>query len=466
MHRVLIIDDDREVNNTLSRVVERSGAVVSNAFTLTDGLSMAERQPFDVIFLDMRLPDGNGLDILPRLRNCTLKPEVIILTAFSDTDSAEIAINNGAWDYIRKPATLQDMKLLLQRVFEYRSAKESLREPFILKRDTIVGTSQRLREALERLAQAAVNDVNVLITGETGTGKELFAKALHDNSNRAHKSFVVLDCTVLPDTLIESILFGHMKGAFTGADKDSEGLVAQADGGTLFLDEIGELPILVQKKLLRVLQEHRYRPVGSKQEMSSDFRMVAATNRNLEQMVSDGLFREDLLFRLRSFEIKLPPLRERAEDIPVLAFQTMTQFCDRNKIETKGFSPEFFDALKRYGWPGNVRELLNTMDQVLAVGFHDPIIYPKHMPTALRVKLMQASLSISEPANGEDTTPFSLNPLPDGKLPFFKSFMESMEHTYLDRLLSYSEGNISKAAQISGLSRKHLYTLINKHNMK
>jgi two-component system NtrC family response regulator len=257
------------------------------------------------------MPDGNGLDYLPSLREASSSPEVIIITGAGDPDGAELAIKSGAWDYVQKGATsIKDMMLPLTRAMEYIKEKRTKRPPIVLKRAGIAGDSRAIRECLDLVSQAASSQTSVLLTGETGTGKELFARAIHENSSRASKSMVVVDCTALPDTLVEGLLFGHEKGAFTGADKTQEGLIQQADGGTLFLDEIGELPLTVQKTFLRVFAGTPFSTDGGQKERESDFRLVAATNRDLEQMVREGQFRQDLLYRLKAFSIELPPLRE------------------------------------------------------------------------------------------------------------------------------------------------------------
>ena len=299
MARMLVIDDDKLTCDALVELVRTIGHTADFALTGAEGKRMAQATEYDVIFLDVRLPDTNGLVILPDLRQGTPPPEVIMLTGLGDPDGAELAIRNGAWDYLQKPLSPKKILLPLQRVLKYRdSLMECSAPPLLLSRADIIGHSPALERALEHLASAARGDGSVLIHGETGTGKELFAKALHRNSRRKSGPFVVVDCASIPATLLESTLFGHVKGAFTGADRASDGLVLGANNGTLFLDEIGELPLELQKKLLRVLQERRYRPVGGSIEVESDFRLVAATNRNLEQMVEDGDFRRDLLLSL------------------------------------------------------------------------------------------------------------------------------------------------------------------------
>ena len=345
MAKILIIDDEPMICDILSEEIKAMGHEVKTSVTGREGLEKVLSEVFDVVFLDVRLPDSSGLSILSRIREEDFPPEVIIMTATGDPDGAETAIRSGAWDYIEKPSSLHMMTLPLVRALQYRQAKLIRRTPVVLNRDGIVGSSPRIRACLDLLAQAAGSHANVLVSGETGTGKELFARAIHLNSARAEKNFIVVDCAALTETLVESILFGHEKGTFTGADRARVGLIRQADGGTLFLDEVGELSLTIQKTFLRVLQEHSFQPLGSRQELKSDFRVVAATNRDLTQMAQAGRFRQDLLFRLAAFAIEIPPLRERAEDIRELAFHFTARFCERYGSEIKGFSPEFFEAL-------------------------------------------------------------------------------------------------------------------------
>ncbi|HQP55771.1 MAG TPA: sigma-54 dependent transcriptional regulator, partial [Syntrophorhabdus sp.] len=308
MADILIIDDDSDVSDMLVEMVTRMSHRPESSFTLKDARQKILANDYDVIFLDVRLPDGNGLDILPLIKDMSSVPEVIIITGHGDSDSAELAMKSGVWDFIQKPCSLSSMRLVLTRAIQYREKKGlATKPPVLLKKDNIIGNSPSLRACFDLVAQAAQSDINVLITGETGTGKELFARAIHDNSQRADKSFIVVDCAAMPDNLVESTLFGHEKGAFTGADRSREGLIKLAHRGTLFLDEIGELPPLIQKSFLRVLQEHRFRPIGSSGEEQSDFRLIAATNRKLDRMVANGQFRTDLLFRIQALTIELPP---------------------------------------------------------------------------------------------------------------------------------------------------------------
>jgi len=462
MATILTIDDDRLICETISNLVTRLGHQASSAFTLQDGVAAAFSGSFDLVFLDVRLPDGSGLEALPRIQAAPSLPEVIIMTGFGDADGAELAIRHGAWDYIQKPATLDTLTLQLMRALQYREEKKGGQERVALKHEGIIGHSQNIKACLDLVAQVAGSEATVLITGETGTGKELFALAIHNNSRRAGKNFVVVDCAALPETLVESILFGHEKGAYTGADRAREGLVLQADGGTLFLDEVGELPLSVQRSFLRVLQERQFRPVGGKTEVKSDFRLIAASNRNLDEMVRQNQFREDLLFRLRAFTIDLPPLRERKEDLRDLVAYYTAELCQRFGIEPKEFSPEFLDLLSAYPWSGNVRELINALERSLISARYEKVLFPKHLPTHIRVQVARSSVGEKEPEGP--------SPAPSPRtFPTIQEMREKViddaERKYLHDLLSFARGNIQEACRISGLSRSRFYLLLKKHNI-
>jgi two-component system NtrC family response regulator len=462
MAKFLIIDDDFEICEMLLNLVSQMGhgAVCRN--TLTAGLKEATSNSYDIVLLDVRLPDGSGLDILPNIRKIRPSPDVIILTGFGDADGAEIAIKYGAWDYIQKPASLKALTLTLQRIIQHRKElKEAKQSTVALKLDSIVGSSARMRLCYDLVAQAASSSTNVLITGETGTGKELFSRAIHKNSSRSDNGFVVVDCAALPETLVGSVLFGHIKGAFTGAESAQDGLVKQAHGGTLFLDEVGELPFSVQKVFLRVLQEQRFRPVGDKDEVKSNFRVIAATNRDLDKMVKSGHFRKDLLYRLKALTINLPPLRERPKDIIDIALFHAIKCCERNHIGSKGFSPEFLEALKSYNWPGNVRELVNSLETALITAEHAHNLLPVHLPEHIRIKAVRASFENQKESFADSkkngTVPVSL--------PSFREFIESAECKYFQNLISHTQRNIKASCNISGLSRSRLYGLMKKHNL-
>jgi two-component system NtrC family response regulator len=462
MAKILIIDDDKGMCYTLSAMGRREGHEVECAYTLKDGIKAARTGAYDIVFLDVMLPDGSGLDVLPKIKKAPSKPEVIIMTAVGNPDGAELAIRSGAWDYIQKPFSIKEMKLPLLRALQYRQERLTKKLGIALKREGIIGRSPEIMRCLDLVAQAAGTDSSVLITGETGTGKELFARAIHENSGRSEKNFIAVDCAALPETLVESVLFGHEKGAFTGAERAHDGLVKQADGGTLFLDEVGELPPSVQKAFLRVLQERRFRPVGSKLEVRSDFRLIAATNRDLDEMVKDGKFRNDLVYRIRSIVVDLPPLRGRTGDIRDLAMHYMAAFTERYGMGTKGFSTEFFEGICAYRWPGNVRELMHALERALSVAGDEPTLHPVHLPTDIRVALARKSVpvkaSVSTASEGRGSVPDHTRDL--------RELLEATERQYLQDLMSSTSGKVKEVCRISGLSRSRLYARLKKYGIQ
>jgi two-component system, NtrC family, response regulator len=463
MAEILIIDDDDVTCCSLRHIVTRMGHEATCASSLQEGVDLATGLSFDVVLLNGDLPDGNSLDKLPTIRGVLSSPEVIIITACGEPGAAETAIMNGAWDYIEKGAALDGIKLPLMRAIQYRQEKIACcgKNVTALKRDDIIGNGPRITACLDIVAQAAVNDTTVLITGETGTGKELFARAIHNNSMRPAGNFVVVDCAVLPETLVESLLFGHKKGSFTGAVLEREGLIRQAHGGTLFLDEVGELSFPVQKAFLRVLQEHRFRPLGGSREIESNFRLVSATNRDLDAMVHDGEFRSDLLFRIRGLTIELPRLRERIEDLKELVRYHTDRLCERYGLALKGFAPEFQQTLAEYHWPGNVRELINTLERTIATARFEPTLFPKHLPTDIRVQVARAATDHGHQTACQRSSPEGLPPLHD----FRDEVYGQSENQYLHQLIALVKGNISEACRISGLSQSRLYALMKTHNI-
>ncbi|MHB8094192.1 MAG: sigma-54-dependent transcriptional regulator [Candidatus Aminicenantales bacterium] len=462
MATILIIDDDKIIRDWIANVVTQLGHNSFYAHTLGEGLRKVQSEPFDIVFLEAQMPDGSGLEILPKIKATRSSPETIVITGLGDPDEAEIAIQTGAWDYLEKPASFEVIKLLILRALEYRSERDPGKPSIILKRNGIIGGSQKIASCLDLLSQAAGSNVNVLITGETGTGKELFAKAIHSNSSRAQKNFVVVDCTALPETLVESVLFGHARGAFTGADRSEEGLIKQADGGTLFLDEIGELPFLIQKRFLRVIQEHRFRPVGGRQEIESDFRLVAATNRNLESMVLQERFREDLFFRLRTLTIELPPLRELLEDIKELTGYYINDLCKRFGIVPKSASPEFWDVVSLYKWPGNVRELVQALEKALLSAKDEPMLFPKHLPTYIRIQVARNAFPRKPASQDAPERRPGVPEAPPQWKEIRKTAVSKAEQKYVGDLISYTSGDKNKACRLSGLSRSRFYTLLRK----
>lgn len=466
--KILVVDREKEFLADMEKVIKRLGHEAQCVLMLSHSLEVAARTEPDIIIVNTEMPDGSGIEALSQLIQIPSTPEIIVISDSGDADQAELAIRSGAWDYIEKPRTRKAMTLPLVRALEYRARKAPSRQSMGLKKETyqeIAGSSPRLKSCLDLVSLASNSEASVLISGETGTGKELFAWAIHNNSKRASNQFVVVDCAALPASLVESTLFGYEKGAFTGADRPHKGLIKRADGGTLFLDEVGELPLSIQKSFLRVLQERRFRAVGGRQEIISDFRLIAATNRDLDDMVIKRQFRKDLLFRLRAFSMELPPLRERPEDIHDIAVRQMEKICGSYGLNRKTFSPDFFSILVRYDWPGNARELVNSLERAISAARDEPVVFPKHLPTYIRVRLARASVS-------EEGTPKTLC-LPDfdstSPLPSIAEVREaaisSAEQKYLKALIASTKGNIAQAVRISCLSRSRLYALLKKYRI-
>lgn len=442
------------------KTLQEFGHDADGKTTLVDGFAAAQSGDFDLIFLDVSMPDGNGLNWLPKFLRVASAPEIIIMTGAGDPAGARTAIERGAWSYLEKPHIIRNLPPTLAAAIRYRQEKASARKtPIALKREQLIGHSSAITESLDHVAAAAASDASVLITGETGTGKEIFARTIHNNSRRSNNNFVVVDCASLPETLIESTLFGHTKGAFTGAEKDREGLISLADGGTLFLDEVGELPLDMQKKFLRVLQELCFRPLGARTEQSSNFRLISATNRDLDQAVAAGTFRSDLLFRLKAFAIDLPPLRERTEDIRDLTHYFTNRFCERLGIAPKGITNEFTDHLSAYDWPGNIRELKQTLEQVIALQRHHPTLFARHLPSDIRVAKAQSEI----------TEDHQIKPLSSETkihcLQKWTDYRAQFEQQYIHDLFLECAGDIKKIQMISGLSRSRIYQLIQRHNI-
>ncbi len=469
MAKVLIIDDDQSLCEVLSELIESIGYHACYALSLAAGEKAAATGDVDLVLLDVRMPDGNGIEALQRIKEAPSQPEIIVITGAGDPDSAELAIKNGAWDYIQKPLSPKNIVLPLTNVLEYRDqlkTEDTCVAAF--KREGIIGQSPQLIACIEAMGRAAGSTANILVTGETGTGKELFARALHENSPRAGAGFVVVDCAALATSLAASVLFGHERGAYTGAEYSAEGLVKLADGGTLFLDEIGELNLDSQKIFLRVLQEHAFRPVGSKKEQKSDFRLISATNRNLDQMVREGTFREDLLYRLRTIAIEIPPLRERVGDIEVLTRHYARQFFNLYGLAPKEFSRDFFETLRRYNWPGNTRELISAIEDAVHHAGSDSVLYPQHLPQQIRINVTRSA--VKKPAvPGDDIRVSEILPEVPAALPSLREFRDNAiaraEETYLRHLMMSTKGNLKQACQISDLGRTRLYLLLKKYNI-
>jgi two-component system NtrC family response regulator len=440
MARILVVDDEAMVRTMLREVAVGMGHEALTAATLEEGLRLAVSGEPDVVYLDVLLPDGNGLAHVTTFGRLPCAPEIIVVTGFGDADGAETALRHGVWEYLQKPLRVQDITLSLTRVLAYRGGRSrrganggnggavhgmpdggdvrataALAAPPApaLYREGIVGSSPALDAALDLMAEAAASSVNVLVLGETGTGKELFARAVHRNSARAAGPFVTLDCASLTENLVESQLFGHVRGAFTGADRSREGLLRLAHGGTLFLDEIGDLPLSIQGAFLRALELRRFRPVGASKEVESDFRLVAATNKDLHEMVRLDMFRSDLLYRLRGLTIILPPLRERTEDAPDLCRWAADRFCERHDLPPKHPAEDFLETVASYPWPGNVRELVHAVERACAAARDEPTLYARQLPTEIRVRVARDRMD----GHGAATPLRQPGPLPHAPTP-------------------------------------------------
>jgi len=461
--RILVIDDDKLVCSSIANVSRTLGYNSAQAFTLEEGLDAVRADPYDIVFLDVRMPDGNGIDIIPQICRNTGSPEVIVITAYGDPDSVDLALPRGAWDYIEKPFSKTDLAQLLKDAVLYHESSTLPQTALDFEKEGIIGHSPGMKKCLTLLSKTLSNDASVLISGETGTGKELFARAIHNHSLRAGNDFVVVDCAALPPNLVESILFGHEKGSYTGADRAQHGLVTQAHKGTLFLDEVGELPLSIQKKFLRVLQEGKFRPIGKSSEVESDFRVISATNRDLEDLVQNKRFRKDLLFRLRSITIDLPPLRDRIDDIPDLTNHYLKRHSKKYGMKPKRVSAAFRDILLQYSWPGNVRELIHALESAMAVAHDSPILVPKHLPYHIHVQVKR-NAAAKKQSQHENHRIFG-----DASLPSLKDVREEavseIEEQYLKELLRQTKSDIKGACKVSGLSRSRLYALLKKYEI-
>jgi two-component system NtrC family response regulator len=463
MAAVLIIDDDIHICRVLAARFERMGHMPSYCLTLTQGFDMISSGGIDVVFLDINFPEGSGLDIINNINELPDAPEIIVMTGRNDSRAAEFAIKAKVWDYIQKTGSHKQFQLSLERAVLYRRQKQKTSCNHSFKRNNIIGRTGRINACFEAVLKASRTDAPVLITGETGSGKEIFARAVHDNSSRCNNDFIIVDCAALPDHLVESVLFGHSKGSFTGADSDKPGLLALADKGTLFLDEIGELPLELQKKFLRALQDKRVRPVGSRREISSNFRVIAATHRNIPEMMAKEQFRQDLYYRLASIKIEIPPLRERKPDIPLLIEYHLDRKRKLFNEEPRRLSDEFVAGLIQYDWPGNVRELFNAMDHACSEAFGEDTLFEKHLPDYIRLSNIRDKMNLNKSAGHEDLKAYE--PLDVTALEF-REYIEKMKCRYIMHLMSHTNGDIRLACSLSGLSRGHLYSLLKKYSIK
>jgi two-component system response regulator HydG len=451
-YTILIVDDDQGHRTMLRTLITGWGYKTTEAGDGQEAIEKAHEQAFDLILMDIRMIKVSGLEALTEIKAYNPAIPVIIMTAYASVETAVEALKKGAYDYLTKPLDFDELRLTIDRAMDHsqlraenRLLRESLGNQF--NRQNIIGRGPAMVDLLETVAQVAPSEATVLITGESGTGKELIAGAIHFNSTRKDGPFVKMNCAAVTETLLESELFGHEKGAFTGAHRQKEGRFRQANGGSLFLDEVGEMSVGMQVKLLRALQEREITRVGGETSIHIDVRVIAATNKDLFQDVKNGNFREDLYYRLNVVTLKVPPLRERREDIPLLAQHFLSTFSEKNHKQIKGVTPQAMDRFLKYPWPGNVRELMNAVERAVVLSRSD-YLDEEDLP-----------LSIRENEQSEDQSVF----LKDGvsaDLP-----LEDVEKATILRTLESTMGNKSEAARRLGITRKTLHKKLKKYGM-
>lgn len=439
---VLFIDDEISSLKTISAILRKSGYTVVTAQTVDEGIAKLQAETPSCILLDYRLPGKDGLEMLRWLKENNIRIPVIMLTAYGTIEKAVEAMKLGAFHYLVKPVDPSTLLNIIKEAIEKHELMGHQEEELGKKFPEIIGKSKAIKEIFYIIEMIAQTNANVLITGESGTGKEVVARAIHNHSLRKNKPFIVIDCTTIPENLLESELFGYEKGAFTGATERKTGLLELADGGTAFLDEIGELPLNLQKKFLRFLQEKEIQRLGSVNRIKVDVRIIAATNKDLEKAVKEGTFREDLYWRLNVIRIHIPPLRERKEDIPLLVNHFLQKFAKENNKPVPVVEPEVMEVLLKYDWPGNVRELAHVVERALVLS-PSGIISLKHLPKRL------LDSSKIQPST---EVPASLNLL-------------EMEKRLIIKALNETGWNQTKAAALLGITRKQLRTKMKHHGL-
>jgi DNA-binding NtrC family response regulator len=460
--RVLIVDDEPEMVESTARLLTLAGHRCTTTTVAQEALAALESQPPDVLLTDLKMPGMEGLELLRRAHRVDPDLPVIVITAFASIESAVGAVKEGAFDYLPKPFSAEQLRVAVDRAFrqrELRRENRNLRRQLqqTLGLENIIGRSPAMVRVFELIKKAARSEANILVLGESGTGKELVARAIHANSERAPRPFVPVDCASLPENLLESELFGHEKGAFTGAVKAKSGLIEMANHGTVFLDEIGELPLALQSKFLRALQERTIRRVGGTDLIELDLRVVSATNRDLRQQIAQGRFREELFYRINVIAIELPALRERAGDVTLLAHAFLDKYGRGGGLT---LDEAALAALEAYAWPGNVRELQNVIERACALA-DGPTVRPRDLPDYV---LSRSGARAPAGAATDGGTPAMRTDLPLKRAK--EQWMESLEGAYLRELLERHQGNISAAAKVAGIDRKTFHRLINKYRLR
>jgi two-component system response regulator PilR (NtrC family) len=470
--RILIVDDEPSMREMLRIVLRRDGYDVVVAASGQEAIQHLQAEPFDLLLSDIRMPDTSGVDVLRAAKQADSDLVAFMMTAFASTESAVEAMRLGASDYFTKPFNMDELRLKVRQHLEARRLRE---ENLLLKRalnsryefSNILGSSDAMQQVFATIRTVAGTTSTVLVTGESGTGKELVARAVHFNSLRRDQPFVAVNCGAVPENLLESELFGHVRGAFTGAHANKKGLLEAADGGTIFLDEIGEMPPSMQVKLLRVLQDHRFRRVGGTDEREADVRVIAATNQDLMKMVAEGRFREDLYYRLNVLSITLPSLRDRREDIPLLAEHFLQHFASQMGKRVRTISADAMRLLQEHAWRGNVRELQNAIERAVALEQTEAIL-PEHLPEAIRP---QPSYIRQVPPNGSEEVRSGPTDLAGGLPDLGEGFDleargEQFYRYYIALALERAGGVQVKAAELLGMSFRSFRYYVKKYNLK
>jgi two-component system response regulator PilR (NtrC family) len=464
--RILVVDDERSMREMLAILLKREGHDVAVAENGKAAIDLLNERPFDLVVSDARMPDLDGLEVLSHARSINPSVIAIMITAYGSPDLIRGVAQLGVNDYVEKPFNTEVLRFRIRKELDRKRLQQ---ENVLLKRamhsahqfENIIGTSSSMQQVFDLVETIAPTGSTVLITGESGTGKELVARAIHVRSPRNERRFVAVNCGALTETLLDSELFGHMRGAFTGADGNKKGLIEVAEKGTIFLDEIGEMSPMLQVKILRVLQERKFRRVGGTEEVDADIRIIAATNRDLGRMVADGQFREDLYYRINVIPMRLPPLRERFEDVPLLAEHFMAKFAEQMKKPMSGISGEALACLTAYAWPGNVRELENAIERAVALE-RTPSILPESLPEAVRGVPGGSSVPPAAIANGAAG---EARPLPDKGFDL-EQHVQHLEREYIAEALRRSGGVKVKAAELLGMSFRSFRYYMKKYNLK
>ncbi len=467
MDTILVIDDDDQLRKSFAKLLVEEKYTVLTAASGEEGVELVSHHTLDLVLLDMRLPGMNGMETFKRIKTIDAKLPVIIITAFSTTEIAIEATKLGAYDYILKPFDIPDMLTLIQQAID---AGYCMRSPVQLdatscdhSKDAIVGQSRLMQEVYKKIGRVSQTDATVLIRGESGTGKELVARAIYQHSNRSDKPFLIINCVAIPEHLLESELFGYEKGAFTGATQRHIGKIEQAHTGTVFLDEIGDMPLNIQAKILRLLQERRIERLGGEEIIPVDVRIIAATNKPLEKAISDGEFREDLYFRLKVVTIDLPPLRERQEDIQTLITHYMEKFSQELKVDNPGIQKQALMLLTRYDWPGNVRELSNMIQKVLIFNRGAPVS-PLDVEQILH---KDSDEGADDKVDPDLLKKWVWQQLSNPSAPHrFEDFMDTLAGIVISQALTFTNGNRSQAARLLEISRPTLHAKMDKYDIK